>query len=357
LFSASESKKKLFAKMTTMIHDVDQVMEELAVRFILNCPSEEYSSFERLCFLVEEAHWFYLDFFCEQDESLPPLPQLVHFAKRLFKACPPLRRYVKRAPDIFSEWREYKLRVPVCGAVLLNETLDKVLLVKGWNARSSWGFPRGKINKNESEADCAAREVFEETSFDCSPLIDEDDTLYAQLGQQNCRLFVIPYVSESTPFAPRTRKEISAIEWHFIDTLPGSSAAGQRAQVGGNFFLVAPFVKLLERWIQSHVNSPDAIERRREQHRLYVEHEASAPAAPLPASSGSLLVSHSEPAIRSALASTHASHDHHDRHHQQQHRHSQQLVARPPRIERPVPSLLRFEFDRQSIMACFQSSS
>jgi hypothetical protein len=37
--------------------------------------------------------------------------------------------------------------------------MDKVLLVKGWSNKSSWGFPKGKINKDEKEIDCAAREV------------------------------------------------------------------------------------------------------------------------------------------------------------------------------------------------------
>jgi 8-oxo-dGTP pyrophosphatase MutT (NUDIX family) len=51
------------------------------------------------------------------------------------------------------------VRVPVCGAIIVNETFDKVLLVKGWSSKSSWGFPKGKINKDEPEIDCAIREV------------------------------------------------------------------------------------------------------------------------------------------------------------------------------------------------------
>ena len=37
--------------------------------------------------------------------------------------------------------------------------MDKVLMVKGWNAKASWGFPKGKINKDEKESECAIREV------------------------------------------------------------------------------------------------------------------------------------------------------------------------------------------------------
>lgn len=32
-------------------------------------------------------------------------------------------------------------------------------MVKGWNSKSSWGFPKGKINKDEKESECAIREV------------------------------------------------------------------------------------------------------------------------------------------------------------------------------------------------------
>ena len=50
----------------------------------------------------------------------------------------------------------------MCGAIILNPVLDKCLLVKGWSKNATWGFPKGKINKNESEIACAAREVHEE---------------------------------------------------------------------------------------------------------------------------------------------------------------------------------------------------
>lgn len=45
------------------------------------------------------------------------------------------------------------------GAIMLNATMDKCLLVKSWGPQGSWGFPRGKINPNETDINCAAREV------------------------------------------------------------------------------------------------------------------------------------------------------------------------------------------------------
>lgn len=37
----------------------EDLLEELAARFVLNCPEEELNSFERILFLVEQAHWYY----------------------------------------------------------------------------------------------------------------------------------------------------------------------------------------------------------------------------------------------------------------------------------------------------------
>lgn len=42
----------------------------------------------------------------------------------------------------------------------MNRTWDKVVLVKGWKSSSAWGFPKGKINQNEDDRDCAVREVY-----------------------------------------------------------------------------------------------------------------------------------------------------------------------------------------------------
>ncbi len=43
--------------------------------------------------------------------------------------------------------------------MLTQFTCAKVLLVKGWQKGASWSFPRGKINKEETEGMCAVREV------------------------------------------------------------------------------------------------------------------------------------------------------------------------------------------------------
>ena len=46
------------------------VLGDLCLRFILNVPSEEVRSTERLLFQVEQAHWFYEDFVREEHPQL-----------------------------------------------------------------------------------------------------------------------------------------------------------------------------------------------------------------------------------------------------------------------------------------------
>ena len=63
------------------------------------------------------------------------------------------------AISAYDDFLRYKERVPVCGAILLSDTWDKCLLVRGWKSGASWSFPRGKINQGELERDCCVREV------------------------------------------------------------------------------------------------------------------------------------------------------------------------------------------------------
>ncbi|XP_055293204.1 m7GpppN-mRNA hydrolase [Moschus berezovskii] len=133
------------------------VLDDLCSRFILHIPSEERDNAIRVCFQIELAHWFYLDFYMQ---NTPGLPQcgIRDFAKAVFNHCPFLLPQGEDVEKILDEWKEYKMGVPTYGAIILDETLENVLLVQGYLAKSGWGFPKGKVNKEEAPHDCAARE-------------------------------------------------------------------------------------------------------------------------------------------------------------------------------------------------------
>lgn len=169
---------------------------------------------ERICFQVEEAQWFYEDFIRPLDPTLPSI-NLRQFCMLLFRHFPLTASFPEELHErAFAEFLAYKTRVPVRGAIILNETMDEVLLVKGWKKGASWSFPRGKINKDERDLDCAVREVYEETGFDLAAagLVEAEDktkSIEVTMREQHMKLFVFTGVPKETSFAPRTRKEIS----------------------------------------------------------------------------------------------------------------------------------------------------
>ena len=214
---------------------------------------------ERICFQVEEAQWFYEDFVRPLDPGLPSL-SLKAFSLLIFQHCPLMSQWTHYHRNVaFSEFLAYKTRVPVRGAILLSEDMEEVVLVKGWKKGANWSFPRGKINKDERDLDCAVREVYEETGFDVreAGLVDEDNmkSIEVTMREQHMRLYVFRGVPRSTHFEPRTRKEISKIEWYKLTELPTLMRKNKQHDQGfavanaNKFYMVAPFMHSLKKWI------------------------------------------------------------------------------------------------------------
>ncbi|KAF9229273.1 DCP2-domain-containing protein [Gyrodon lividus] len=216
----------------------EEVLEDLSSRFLLNLPDEELSSLERICFQVEQAHWFYEDFVREQNPKFPSLP-LKKFSEMLFHACPLLHQWSHDHEQAFNTFMQYKTRVPVCGAIMLDETWEKCILVKGWKSSSGWGFPKGKINEHEPPHECAIREVLEETGYNLAGQINTANVIEMSIKEQLISLFIIPGVSEDFPFKTRTRKEISRIEWFKLTELPTWK---RNRAAPGKFYLISPFI-------------------------------------------------------------------------------------------------------------------
>ncbi|XP_078689771.1 m7GpppN-mRNA hydrolase-like isoform X2 [Branchiostoma floridae x Branchiostoma belcheri] len=238
-------------EMSTVAIPTD-VLDDLCSRFIINIPSEERDDLIRVCFQIELAHWFYLDFFRQERPELPSCG-MRDFSSIIFKHCPFLNEHVDTVDKIMAEWRSYKMSVPTYGGILLDESLENVLLVQGYLAKASWGFPKGKVNKDEPEDTCAIREVLEETSFDITPLLDPEAYIEHRMNEQLVRLYIVAGVSMETDFKPKTRKEIKCLKWFRVEDLPAHKKdTTPKTNLGlspNNFFMVMPFIKTLRKWI------------------------------------------------------------------------------------------------------------
>ncbi|XP_076916567.1 mRNA-decapping enzyme subunit 2-like [Bidens hawaiensis] len=228
-----------------------ELLDDLCSRFVLNVPKEDQQSFERILFLVEYAHWFYEDNSVENNPSLKSFT-LKEFTSLMFNSCDVLKPYVPHIDDIFKDFTSYKVRVPVTGAIILDQTYERCVLVKGWKG-TSWSFPRGKKNKDEEDDACAIREVLEETGFNVSKLINKEEYIEMTFGPQRVRLYIVGGVKDDTAFAPQTKKEISEIAWQRVDELqPANPDVISRSVAGLKLYMVSPFLKSLRAWISSH---------------------------------------------------------------------------------------------------------
>ncbi|KAK3401017.1 hypothetical protein B0T20DRAFT_159256 [Sordaria brevicollis] len=237
-------------------------LDDLCVRFIINLPQEDLRSVERICFQIEEAQWFYEDFICYLQQDLPKM-SLRTFCLRMFAHCPLLSSFTVGEHTLaFERFMQYKTRIPVRGAILLNEAMDHAVLVKGWKKNANWSFPRGKINKDEDDLDCAVREVYEETGYDIKeaglvPKPEDVKYIDKTMKNQQIRLYVFRNIPMDTVFEPKTRKEISKISWFKLSELPSTNKqkdnmhqnAAAAAAYANKFYMVTPFLAPLKKWV------------------------------------------------------------------------------------------------------------
>lgn len=226
--------------------------------FILSIIIQTQLTLQRLCFQLEEAQWYYEDFVRVQNPSFPSM-KLRAFSENLFNVCPILRTYISDVSAAIYHFQSYKSVIPVRGAIILNKKMTKALMVKGWKANATWGFPRGKINKNEPDELCAVREVYEEIGFDIAPYLVKDEFIEVTIRQKNFKLYIVSGVPGNTQFCPQTRKEISKIEWHNVKALPAYSS--DTPQNSTKYFMVAPFMHGLAKHISKKRGLPSSLSK------------------------------------------------------------------------------------------------
>ena len=141
-------------------HNLDEVIDDIYVRFLMSLPEVESSKFERLGFHLEQAFWFYEDFVRTQNDSSLPKYTLKTFAALILARYSKIGiNFVNHSIDtLFESFKEYKSKIPTCGAIIINTDHSKCLLIRVFKG-TSWGFPKGKMTKHESPEDCAIREV------------------------------------------------------------------------------------------------------------------------------------------------------------------------------------------------------
>ena len=96
-----------------------------------------------------------------------------------------------------------------CGCIIIND--DKVLLIK--QTKGHWGFPKGHVEKSETEIETATREVKEETNLDVA--IDENKRYTMKYVTDKGKLKeVVLFIAKCVGGEiERQESEISDIKW------------------------------------------------------------------------------------------------------------------------------------------------
>jgi len=248
------------------LHNIPiDILDDLGSRFIINIPESLRHDNIRICFQIELAHWFYID----EYSSNPKYKHLRlkecffrEFFEHMVNHVWFLRCHSDNIDVLLEEFKVYKLNVPTYGAIILNPDLSKVLIVCSWWSKTSWGFPKGKVNELEAPEKCAIREVKEEIGFDISSRLNPKQYLCKEISGQKCCLYLIPGVPEDTHFEPRTKREIRHIEWFPVAGLPNfkkeelsdDPRLNPLSLSGNHMFMIQPFVHEIKLWIARYLN-------------------------------------------------------------------------------------------------------
>lgn len=184
-----------------------------------------------------------------------------------------ISNYLFITSQVISSWIEYKFSIPTSGAVLLDKSLEYVLLVQGYGSKN-WSFPKGKVNHDETLMNCAIREVHEETGYDCSEHIYEDVAIDRKIFETSCRLFIVTDVEMDYAFHPHVRNEIRSIQWFLVNELPmrpvkKSASEQQQPNFSAKFYTVYPFVPLIRKWIERERKHRRKVARMERRSRTY----------------------------------------------------------------------------------------
>jgi mRNA-decapping enzyme subunit 2 len=225
-----------------------EALDDVAMRFLVNLPSSERENLfvERLFFQLQQAHWFYEDFYVDDFDHIPHLG-FRDFTRIMFERCDLLKAYRARHADFVDKFKDYAKRIPSFGGIVLDEGMTHVLLVRAFKTKS-WGWPKGKVNEGETDMECAAREVLEETGIDVSSRMHAEDFVAYYNGMQLVKLFIASGVSRSVKAAPQVRKEVEEVTWHKLADIPLASGTTGASR----FWALRPALRNLHKWIDSH---------------------------------------------------------------------------------------------------------
>ncbi|EKE39124.1 hypothetical protein ENUP19_0173G0011 [Entamoeba nuttalli] len=205
------------------IFTLSDVMNDLCARFVINNPVNEYNDSIRFLFLLELAHWYYMDNWTKKLNYLPMITDFKFFVETFVREVKWKTFDLKNVDVEVDKWKTYKSRISVVGALLLNESLTHVIRVRAPSSLH-FSFPRGKMNLLEDPRFSCVRETKEETGITIS--IEQCKQEYSfvieshkGVANHSTTYYVIPDIPMNSEFKPMCKEEIAEVKWELIDKI------------------------------------------------------------------------------------------------------------------------------------------
>ncbi|KAI5170482.1 mRNA-decapping enzyme subunit 2 [Pancytospora epiphaga] len=182
-----------------------KILDDLTIRFIISAKEFITLNPEEYFFILEEAHWFAIDFY-----DIPPM-SLPTFASILLSYSGIELNINKDYPA----FKTYKQTIHVYGTMIFSRDFTHCLLVQQQGSSNAITFPKGKKSRNETGIECAIRETREEVGINVTDkIIDLSVTIFDKIT-----LYFAFNVDMSVPLKTNTRNEISNIFWFDLSKL------------------------------------------------------------------------------------------------------------------------------------------
>lgn len=182
------------------------ILDDITIRFIAGAREFITLNPEEYFFVVEEAHWFAIDFHGVKGLTLPQFAEALLEHNGIF---------VDTDGD-YAIFKSYKQAIKVYGVMMFNREFTHCLLVQQQGMSTAITFPKGKKSKDETGIECAVRETWEEVGISVADkIIDMSVTVFNKIT-----LYFVLNVSMKTVFKTQTRNEISRIFWFDLRKLP-----------------------------------------------------------------------------------------------------------------------------------------
>ena len=152
----------------------------------------------------------------EENKELDTIEKLIKKVNKLEIPIYTDNYFVKKAEvelDKILNKRTNKEREKSCGCIITKD--NKVLLIK--QTKGHWGFPKGHVEKNETEIETAIREVKEETNLDVEIDANKRYTMEYETDKGTLKQVVL-FVAKCTGGEIKAQEcEVKEIKWLDFD--------------------------------------------------------------------------------------------------------------------------------------------